>query len=235
MKTRIIQPEPEQPDTSGNGAVTPPPPAHNLAARMARWSGQHRKKAIFGWFAFVLVVFFVGTNVIGQKDIADVDQFSGESGEAEQALDRAGLRPIEEVVFVQSDKLTVADPEFQGAVEDVVDRLSAIRYVENVDVAAHRRQRGLGRRPRRPGGLRDRRRLDRGEGAGRSHPRRGRRRSEGASGPRHRAVRRRQRRQGHQRGDQRRPREGGDAVPADHADHPHRSPSAPSSRRVCRC
>ena len=61
MKTRIIQPEPEQPDTSGNGAVTPPPqPAHNLAARMARWSGQHRKKAIFGWFAFVLVVFFVG-------------------------------------------------------------------------------------------------------------------------------------------------------------------------------
>ena len=132
MKTRIIQPEPEQPDTSGNGAVTPPPPAHNLAARMARWSGQHRKKAIFGWFAFVLVVFFVGMNVIGQKDISDIDQYSGEAREAEQALDDAGLRPVEEVVLVQSDELTVADPEFRGAVEDVVDRLSGVPYVENV-------------------------------------------------------------------------------------------------------
>ncbi len=132
MKTRIIQsdPDPDQPITSGNGA--PPPRAHNLAARMARWSGQHRKKAIFGWFAFVLVVFFVGSNVIVQKDIADVDQFSGESGDAEQALDRAGMRPTEEVVFLQSDELTVADPEFRGAIEDVVDRISAVRYVENV-------------------------------------------------------------------------------------------------------
>jgi hypothetical protein len=88
MKTRIIQsePEPDQPPTSGNGA--PPvarPPAHNLAARMARWSGQHRKKAIFGWLAFALVTFVVGTNVIGQKDISDLDQLSGESGDAEKA------------------------------------------------------------------------------------------------------------------------------------------------------
>ena len=98
MKTRIIQgePQPVQPDTSGNGAPPlPPPPAHNVAARMARWSGQHRKKAIFGWLAFVLVAFGVGMNVVGQKDIADVDQFSGESGRAEKALDRAGLRPVE--------------------------------------------------------------------------------------------------------------------------------------------
>jgi hypothetical protein len=38
MKTRIIQrdPEPDRSDTSGNGAPTSPPPAHNLAARMAR-------------------------------------------------------------------------------------------------------------------------------------------------------------------------------------------------------
>ena len=135
MKTRIIQrdPEPDRPDASGNGAATPPPPpAHNLAARMARWSGQHRKKAIFGWFAFVLVTFFVGMNVIGQKDISDIDQFSGESRDAEQALEDAGLRPTEEVVFVQSDEFTVEDPEFQAAISDVTGRLSQIRYVENV-------------------------------------------------------------------------------------------------------
>ena len=42
------------------------------------------------------------------------------------------MRPTEEVVFVQSDELTVADPEFRGAIEDVVDRISAVQYVENV-------------------------------------------------------------------------------------------------------
>jgi uncharacterized membrane protein YdfJ with MMPL/SSD domain len=135
MKTRIIQrdPEPDGPHTSGKGAATPPrPPAHNLAARMARWSGRHRKKAIFGWFAFVLVTFFVGSNVVVQKDISDVDQFSGEARDAEQALEDAGMRPTEEVVFVQSDELTVEDPEFQAAVEDVAGRVSQVRYVENV-------------------------------------------------------------------------------------------------------
>jgi uncharacterized membrane protein YdfJ with MMPL/SSD domain len=135
MKTRIIQrdPEPDRPDSSGNGAPPPsPPPAHNLAARMARWSGQHRKKAIFGWLAFVLVTFYVGMNVVVQKDISDIDQFSGEARDAEQALEDAGLRPTEEVVFVQSDELTVEDPEFQAAVKDVTGRLSQIRYVENV-------------------------------------------------------------------------------------------------------
>ncbi len=135
-KSRIIQrePKPVQPDTSGNGAPPlPPAPAHNLAARMACWSGRHRKKAILGWFAFVLVTFYVGTNVVVQKDISDVDQFSGESREAEQALDDAGMRPTEEVVFVQSDQLTVEDRAFQAAVEDVTGRLSQIRYVENVE------------------------------------------------------------------------------------------------------
>jgi uncharacterized membrane protein YdfJ with MMPL/SSD domain len=137
MKTRIVQsdPEPVQPDASGNGAATrrpPPPPAHNLAARMARWSGQHRKKAIFGWLAFALIVFAVGMNVIGQKNLSDIDQFSGEAREAEQALDDAGLRPVEEVVFMQSDKLTLEDPEFRAAVEDVTGRLSGLQYVENV-------------------------------------------------------------------------------------------------------
>jgi uncharacterized membrane protein YdfJ with MMPL/SSD domain len=135
MKTRIIQhePEPDGPDTSGNGAATPPrPPRHNLAARMARWSSQHRKKAFFGWLAFALVAFFVGNNMIGSKQISDVDDFSGESHRAEQALDRAGLRPVEEVVFVQSDNLTVRDPQFRAAVEDVTGRLSDVKYVENV-------------------------------------------------------------------------------------------------------
>ena len=133
MKTRIIQngPKPAAPDASGNGAAAPPPPAHNLAARMARWSARNRKKAIFGWLAFVVVVFMAG-NLVGTTQISEVDQFSGEAGEAERALDRAGMRPNEEVVYVQSDELTVEDPAFRAAVEDVTTRLSGLRYVENV-------------------------------------------------------------------------------------------------------
>src|SRR3954451_18759241 len=101
---------------------------HNLAARMAHWSGRHRKKAFWGWLAFVLIVFAAG-NMVGTTNISDVDQFSGESHRAEVALDRAGLRPVKEVVFVQSDKLTLKDAQFQAAVNDVTDRLSGMQYV----------------------------------------------------------------------------------------------------------
>jgi uncharacterized membrane protein YdfJ with MMPL/SSD domain len=104
----------------------------NVAARMAHWSGRHRKKAIWGWLAFAVIVFVVGNNVVGATQISDLDQLSGEAHKAEVALDRAGLRPVEEVVFIQSDKLTVKDPEFQTAVEDVTGRLSKVPYVENV-------------------------------------------------------------------------------------------------------
>ena len=104
----------------------------NLAARMARWSARHRKRAIWGWLAFVIVAFALG-NMVGSTPISDVDQWSGESHDAEAALDRSGLRPTSEVVFVQSDKLTVQDPEFRAAVADVARRLPQVPYVENVE------------------------------------------------------------------------------------------------------
>src|SRR3954451_19473888 len=104
---------------------------HNLAGRMAVWSGRHRKKAFWGWLAFVVVVFGAG-NMVGTTSISDVDQFSGESHRAEVALDRAGLRPVKEVVFLQSDKLAIKDPEFRAAVQDATDSISKVSYVENV-------------------------------------------------------------------------------------------------------
>jgi hypothetical protein len=104
---------------------------HNLAARMAVWSGRHRKKAFWGWLAFVVVVFAAGS-MLGTTSISDVDSFSGESHRAEAALDRAGLRPVKEVVFVQSDKLTVKDPAFRAAVQDVTGRLTRQPYVRAV-------------------------------------------------------------------------------------------------------
>jgi uncharacterized membrane protein YdfJ with MMPL/SSD domain len=37
--------------------------SNNLAARMGRWSARHRKKAIFGWLAFVVVSIAIGAVV----------------------------------------------------------------------------------------------------------------------------------------------------------------------------
>jgi uncharacterized membrane protein YdfJ with MMPL/SSD domain len=105
--------------------------AHNVAARMARWSSKHRKKAFWGWLAFVILAFAIG-KAVGPNLISDVDNFNGESHDAEAALDRAGLRPQSEVVFIQSDKLTIKDPEFKAAVQDVTGHLPKVPYVENV-------------------------------------------------------------------------------------------------------
>ena len=107
------------------------PSTHNLAARMARWSSKHRKVAFWGWLAFVILAFAIG-NAVGPNNISDVDNFNGESHDAEAALDRAGLRPQSEVVFVQSDRLTIKDPQFRAAVADVTARLPKIPYVEDV-------------------------------------------------------------------------------------------------------
>src|SRR3954447_3592112 len=104
---------------------------HNLAARMAIWSGRHRKKAFWGWLGFVLVVFASG-GAVGTTEISDVDQLSGESHRAEAALHKAGLRPVKEVVFLQSDKLTLKDPEFRAAIQDATRRLARLKYIEHV-------------------------------------------------------------------------------------------------------
>jgi uncharacterized membrane protein YdfJ with MMPL/SSD domain len=107
------------------------PSSHNLAARMARWSSKHRKRAFWGWLAFVVLAFAIG-NAIGPNLISDLDNFNGESHNAEVALDRAGLRPQSEVVFIQSDKLTIEDPQFRAAITDVTRHLPKIAYVEDV-------------------------------------------------------------------------------------------------------
>jgi RND superfamily putative drug exporter len=111
--------------------MDPHPSSHNLAARMARWSSRHRKKAFWGWLVFVILAFAIGQS-LGTNPISDVDNFNGESHDAEVALDKAGLRPQSETVFIQSDESTVKDPEFKAAVQDVVSHLSKVPYVQDV-------------------------------------------------------------------------------------------------------
>ena len=103
----------------------------NVAARAAHWSANHRKTAIWGWLAFVVVAVMLG-NSVGQNQIHGADQFSGEAGRAEHALEDAGLRPNDEAVLIQSRTLTIEDPEFRATVDDAAERLSRTKDVKNV-------------------------------------------------------------------------------------------------------
>jgi uncharacterized membrane protein YdfJ with MMPL/SSD domain len=103
----------------------------NFAARAGRWSARHRKTAIFGWLAFVIVAAVLGGSV-GLKTIADEDLSPGESGRAETAIADHFPKNADESVLVQSSKLTARDAGFKAAVADAARRVGAEPGVEDV-------------------------------------------------------------------------------------------------------
>ncbi|MBJ7353245.1 MAG: MMPL family transporter [Thermoleophilaceae bacterium] len=104
----------------------------NIAARAGRWSATHKKTAIVGWFAFVVVAFMIGGSV-GQKNLEDWQNYTGESATAEAALHKHYKpAPANEVVVVQSEKYTVGDPQFDNAVKAIVDNLEGAPNVVNL-------------------------------------------------------------------------------------------------------
>ena len=103
----------------------------NLAGRMGRWSAHHRKIAIFGWLAFVLAAFVIGTFVIKAEQATSASG-PGESGRMEKILEAGFKQPAGETVLVQSQTLTTDDPAFQKAIVDVVANVSKVPVVINV-------------------------------------------------------------------------------------------------------
>ena len=103
----------------------------NIAARAGRWSARHRKSAIFGWIAFVLVAFAVGGSV-GQQNIDDGHRGTGESGRAEATLADHFKQPATEQVLVQTARGRVDDPAVQEAIADVTSRLRKTPHVKDV-------------------------------------------------------------------------------------------------------
>jgi len=133
MKTRVIQDDPDEP-TTPKAPVDPAVEqrrATNLAGRMGRWSAKHRKKAIFGWLAFVVVAFALGI-VSGTTQIDQATSGVGESGRMDKLLHEEFEQPAGESVLIQSETLTVKDPAFAAAVEDVVASVSKLEAVQNV-------------------------------------------------------------------------------------------------------
>src|ERR687886_2882902 len=101
----------------------------NFAARAGRWSAQHRKKAILGWLAFVLVATVIG-GALGTKTFVWQDNGPGEAGRAEKTIYHAFPKHAAENVLIQprnADSVGAARgsgrpadiPAFRAAVKDV--------------------------------------------------------------------------------------------------------------------
>ena len=104
----------------------------NIAARAGRWSAQHRKKAIFGWLAFVIVAVVIGGSV-GTQTLSDTDNGTGESGRADKAIADHFVEEQGESVLVQSQNGTSnRDPAFRQTVQGVVAKLEGTKYVRDV-------------------------------------------------------------------------------------------------------
>ena len=131
MKTRVIQNDAEEPPHDGRATPAGEPRRTNFTGRIGRWSAHHRKTAIFGWFAFVIASFFIGSSVIGAKQATEANG-PGESGRAAAILDESFKQPAGETVLIQSDSLQATDPAFVAATRAVVGALVAEDAVINI-------------------------------------------------------------------------------------------------------
>ena len=97
---------------------------------IGRWSTRHPWRAIAAWLAFVVIA--VGAMVAtGTESLQN--GAVGESARGYRMLEATGIwPPPREVAYLHSDTLTVGDPAFRTAVEDVVKRLRPLQ----VDVAS---------------------------------------------------------------------------------------------------
>ena len=117
---------------------------HNLAARAGRWSAQHRKPAILGWLAFVIIATVAG-GAIGQKQLDDADTGNGQSRVADEAIAAAGFpEQTDEQVLVQGVRgARAGEPQTRSDVRDVVRRLRATAHVSDVRSPLHDGDEGL--------------------------------------------------------------------------------------------
>ena len=86
---------------------------HNLAARMARWSGRHRKVAILGWLG-LMVTLFAFSLVSPMNMIVYETSGPGESGRANEILYEDFEQPAGESVLVQSTRVRRPGPAVPG-------------------------------------------------------------------------------------------------------------------------
>jgi RND superfamily putative drug exporter len=96
------------------------------------WSAQHRKTAIWGWLAFVVLAFMAG-GATGTKTLESSELGVGESGRADHAIANAAPAHAEEMVLIQSDAATAGAPAFRAVTLDVQRRLAAVPHTQDFE------------------------------------------------------------------------------------------------------
>src|SRR4051812_2926277 len=107
--------------------------SRNLAGGMGRWSAIHRKTAIFGWLAFVLVAVGVGMQ-FHQVKPENSDLGNGQSKAAAKAYESADFPDEfgEQVLIAGRGVTTSTDPQVRAAVADVTGRLDGVPHVAKI-------------------------------------------------------------------------------------------------------
>jgi uncharacterized membrane protein YdfJ with MMPL/SSD domain len=107
-------------------------PVDNLTARAARWSASHRRAAILGWLAFVLLAFAVG-NAAGVVNMKDEEFGIGDSHAAERVLasEFPGDRAAEQVLL-QARHGRLDRAELRAAAGDLISRLERVPAVAGI-------------------------------------------------------------------------------------------------------
>jgi RND superfamily putative drug exporter len=106
---------------------------NTFAARAGRWSAANRKKAIFGWLAFVIVAVAVG-QAVGMKTPSNDDSSVGDSGRADRIVSAHYPDSAGETVLIQGRHgQTYRDSDLRAAVDQTVKAVSGFSTVQNVD------------------------------------------------------------------------------------------------------
>ncbi|MDQ1686920.1 MAG: hypothetical protein QOC82_3657, partial [Frankiaceae bacterium] len=103
----------------------------HLAARAGRWSARHRRKAILGWIAFVVLATVAG-GVVGTKSLDPAQMGNGSSKTADLAVDHAGFRDTSSEQVLLQARTPAAAAGLRPAARDLAARLAAVPHVEQV-------------------------------------------------------------------------------------------------------
>ncbi len=105
----------------------------NIAARAGAWSAANRKKAIFGWLAFVIVAAVIGAGMLGTK--TDSHDGNGQSLTVDTFLRAHFPDSSTEMILIQARRGGLsANPAYRSAVREVVARVSRVPHVSDVRV-----------------------------------------------------------------------------------------------------
>src|SRR3954469_9510144 len=103
-----------------------------VASRAGVWSAKHRKTAIWGWLAFVVLALMVGT-ATGTKMLEHTQTGVGESGRADQTVADAAPEHAQEMVLIQGTGTTASDPRFRAVAVDLQRKLAAVPHTQNFE------------------------------------------------------------------------------------------------------